>query len=481
MKIKLAVFFWVFAVSSAYSQNTITLPGFGQISVKQNADMYTVNIQEFGSFDFRGSLKPLSLETEVSLEQLSKLPGYEYIQVLELEEMKLQITSDTLKLSGKADTQKKLKGLCNALNLKAPYIDFIAFITPKSMLLTGNMDFGASPVVVDVSAQTGTRFTLNKMILKAESGMGKKNSFLLSVLADMNIKPTSKDPDLASQLELSYNLLSTEIIGAGVIKDTWADPLGISQYLKFEKESISFTNTAVALGWLPAASVPSTLGFASEKAKWLDLDFQIAASVSPVHGEIALMAHNKEMKASDFIRMLEEGFGLTVAANLFPAELLFYDTDMLVSPNGGKVKDVEITRGFLLKGGVKLQNIMAGKVNLYSNVKDSLFLDIDLNPEELHQQLENKVDKEKGEDSKLEQALKEALAVLDIKKIFLHLEADKKNNLIGQTHCELLLFGKEMNFTFEGTLQPDKIMNNILLKISKIALEQFDKKIKKGN
>ena len=462
---------------SVVAQNSISVAGLGRISYLEEGDGYSLDIEDFGQFKFQGSLKPLNLETNISQDQLLNFPGYDIIKELELEELNLKLTSDSFILYGRADTKKSLHPLCEAFNIQEPYINFTAQLSSNKMKLMGELDFLKSPIVQDISTQTGTRFTLKKTQLYSEVALGKKNTLTLGIKNLLMIRPTSYDSDLKTVMDLSYDLVTTEITGTGAMNDNWVDPLGMSHYLDIEKNAVSFSNTLLSLGWIPGSSVPTTIAFSTEKAKFFETEYKTAVQVAPLEGKLALKAYRNELEVNDFVKMLKDGFGLKFSENIFPKDLLIKEVDLLFSPNGGKVKNVKIAKGFLFKGGLKFSDTNSGDVNFYTNAKDSLYINMEMNTDDFYQYLTEKINTDK--DSKINKALRNALSSLQIKKIFLHLEADKDNNLNGATDCQLIIFGKEMNFSLNETFNPNKILNNLILKLGKIALEQADKETKK--
>lgn len=462
---------------SSYAQNSISVAGFGEISYVENANGYKVNIGDLGAFDFTGTIQPLNLETKVTSEQLKQFPGYQLVEELELEEMSLKLLSNSLSLEGQANTKKKLKTLCEAFNIQAPFIKFIAQIAPQKMDLKAGMDFMDSPIVIDISKETGTRLILENMELAAVLGYDKTAQPSLAVSNRMKIRPTGQEKDLKTLMKLSYNLMTTEITGEGMMNDTWIDPLGMSNVVGIKKDAVSLSNTAVSLGWIPASPTPTTIGFAVEKGNFFNMEFITVLIVSPLNKEIALKAHRNKMEIKDFMRMLKEGFNLKVPDNLFADDMIFNDVTILFSPNGCKIGNDKIDKGFLYKGGVQFSDAASGDLFFYANSKDSITLD--MNTKGFDKILEAKIIKGKEKDTELDKALKQAVATLQVRKIQLHLIADKNLNLVGATECELVVFDKAMNFNIDGAFNPDKITNTIIKKIGKTALEHVAKTKKK--
>ncbi|WBM74902.1 hypothetical protein [Saprospira grandis] len=302
MKTTIQLLFLIGIVSSLSAQNSLNLKGFGEIQYTKGSDAYTLNLEDYGSFNFKGTLKPLALESAVTIDQLIKVPGYEVIKELELEEIKLKLENDSLQLEGKASTDKKLKTLAEALNIEAPYIQFHALLSKNGMQLEANLNFSKDPVLVEISKEVGTRMMLDNIGIGGDFGMGK-NSPKLKVFVNTKMRPTEKDPDLTSRLELSYNLLIQEITGTGAMMDNWVDPLGISDYIRIKEDAVTIEGAAISLGWIPTAPMPTTIAFAIEKAQFFELEYLTQMSIAPAKQQVALKATQKEVSSENFTKM----------------------------------------------------------------------------------------------------------------------------------------------------------------------------------
>lgn len=475
MKTTIQLLFLIGIVSSLSAQNSLKLKGFGEIQYTKGGDAYTLNLENYGSFDFKGTLNPLALESTLSIDQLTKVPGYEVIKELELEEIKLKLKNDSLQLEGKAATDKKLNTLAKALNIEAPYIQFYALLSKNGMQLEANLNFSKDPVLVEVSKEIGTRMMLDKIGIGGNFGTGK-NSPKLKVFANTKMRPTEKDPDLTTTLELSYNLLTQELTGTGAMTDNWVDPLGMSGYIRIKEDAVAIKGAAVSLGWIPAAPMPTTIAFAIEKAQFFELEYLTQMSIAPAKQQVALKATQKEVSSENFTKMLEEGFGLKLPKNLFPEEMIIKDAELLFSPSGGQVADQKIEKGFAYKGGLEISDsLLSGDLAFMAKNKEEISLDVDLHAEEMYNVLAHYLGD--GKENKLNEALENALSNLEIEKMYTHLEADKNMKMSGNTHCELILFGKEVKFKLKASLNPNDITKGIIAKIGALALEQLkDKK-----
>lgn len=453
-----------------YGQNTLSVAGFGELAYQKTANGYSVQLADLGTFDFVGTLQPLDLQAKVTTTQLQNFAGYQMIEALELEQMTLKIQPQNLALEGQADTKKKLRRLCEAFNIQAPFIKFVAQITPKTLQFKGELDLSASPAVAEVSKEIGTRFTFQKVVFEAAVGYEKVKP-ALGVSIHLKIKPTHQDPDLQTSFKLLYNVLDMEILGTGKMQDTWTDPLGISKVVGIKKDAVSLANAVVLMGWIPSSPTPTTIGFGADKARIFNLEYEALAVVSLTQREMALRANRQAMSAKEFVAMLTEGFGLKVPQNLFGDDLQLQKAIILFSPNGATIGEKKIDKGFAYRAGLSFGSVASGDAYFSAVGKDSISLS--MNMQGLEKLLEAKINQ--GKETQLDKALKQAFTTLQIKKVQLQMKAVKNMNLVGGTNCSLVVFGKEINFDIDGAFSPDKIANGILKKIGKIALEHTTK------
>lgn len=459
---------------TAYGQ-TIDVAGFGSLNYQKNENAYTIDLDKYGRFDFIGTLKPLQLETKLTNEQLKAFPGQEVLSELELEEVYLKLKKDSLTLEARAGTEKKLKPLCEALNINAPYLNIAALLNPNFIQLEGRLDFGKDPIQVDISDEIGTRFILLDVGMGASLGYSKQNQPMLKVFTNTQVRPTHKDKDLATNMELSYHLLTQEITATGSMVDEWVNPLGMSEYITIREDAVTISNTGMSAGWIPGAPTPTTIGFAAEQAQFFELEYGAQISLAPAKKEVALRATRKEVTSEDFVRMLEEDFSLNLPKNLFPKDMLIKDAELLFSPSGGRIAEQIIDKGFIYKGGLEIaDSILSGDMAFMAKNKEDLSLDVDLHTEDIYELLNQYIGQ--GKDNKLQEALEKALSKFEIKRMFVHLEADKALKMAGNTICELIIFGKEVNLKFKATLSPNEITKNMIAKIGVIALEYLKEK-----
>src|SRR6056297_889746 len=443
------------AITSVYSQaEKINIPGFGTLPVTKNGDNYQVTLDNYGTFDFKGTLNPFDLETAVKVEQLKEFPGYEVMSNLGLKDIKLKVSSAGLFIGAKADTEKNLKVLFDFLNIEAPYVTINTKISKSSFALESILNFAREPVIAKVIPPAGTELHVEKLSMLAGAGTGGAN---ISVITEVHMKPTKWDPALKTKFELAYNLRNQEITGSGSMMDTWADPFGLDKHLK--KNSISFTNTAVSFGWVIGAPSPTTLGLAVENATFFDLEFGAKMSISPANGQIALEANRNKMTMNDFSSILREGFGLSVP-DVFPNNVYVKDVKILYSPNGGEIGEVEIEQGFAMKGRANLLGAVEAEIDYFANWEDGFYLDYRFNAD-----LKNALMKEIKKTNLPQAATEKVLSTFQLRKVHTRLEAGMDLKMSGETHVEFEVFGNSHDFKMQASLDPERIINSIIDKI----------------
>ncbi|HKK60557.1 MAG TPA: RICIN domain-containing protein [Salinivirga sp.] len=443
------------AITSVYSQaEKISIPGFGTLPVTKSGDNYQVTLDNYGTFDFKGTLNPFDLETSVTVDQLKKFPGYEVMSNLGLKDIKLKVSSAGLFVGAKADTDKNLKVLFDFFNIKAPYVIINSKISKSSFALEGILDFSREPVVAEVIPPAGTELHVEKLSMLAGAGTGGAN---ISVISELRMKPTKWDPALKTKFELAYNLRNQEITGSGSMMDTWADPFGLDKNLK--KNSISFTNTAVSFGWVIGAPSPTTLGLAVENATFFDLEFGAKMSISPANGQVALQASRNKMTMNDFARILRDGFGLDVP-DVFPDNVYIRDAEILYSPNGGEIGEVEIEQGFAMKGRANLLGAVEAEIDYFANWEDGFYLDYRFNAD-----LKDALMKEIKKTNLPQAATEKVLSTFQLRKVHTRLEAGMDLKMSGETHVEFEVFGNSHDFKMQASLDPERIINSIIDKI----------------
>lgn len=444
MKAKLLILLTFAVVFSAYSQNSIDLKGFGKIPYTKTNDNYLVTINDFGSFTFIGTVQPLNLEAKVTLEQLKKFPGYEVLKQLELVEVGLKLSSEGLNMEAKADTKKKLKTVCDALQITAPYIVLEAEVTSNSFEMSGALDFSDKPIVINLNQETGTRITLMKFSIGAEIEADMGFDAVLYVKNEVKFRPTIHDPDLNTVLEMSFNLLTLELTGAASLTDTWQDPLGLSHYIGTKKEDFVISNAAVELGWVIGSPTPTNIGFVVDEAKLFDIQWGMLISMNPTEGEIALQASTAKITMEQLENILNK-MGLSLPPNVMPKGNDYYVDDALIlfAPNGGSVGEFEIEKGFAMRGGVNFGGMVKGDLDFFANLNDGFSFEMGMDVKELFELLEEEI--ENVNDPTIRDALNTAIGTLRLNSIRLLLSASIENKtLAGGVECEMVLFEKDV-------------------------------------
>ncbi len=464
----------IFAFTAVYSQRNFELKGFGKVAYTQNEDIYKVVIKDFGTFDFSGTIQPLNLESKVGIDQLKRVPGYQVLKQLELLEVELKLSSDGFKIEAKADTKKKLKPLCDALQIQVPYIVLEAEVTSNSFEMSGGLDFSENPIVINFNQQTGTRMILQKFTIGAEVEVDMGLDAVLYVKNEILFRPTKHDPDLKTVLALSFNLLTLELSGACSLDDTWYDPFGISHHIGTKKEDVSIGNIAVELGWVIGSPVPTTIGFAVGYAKLFEIQCGMLMSIAPVDGEIAFKAHSEKITFAQFENTIKK-MNVKIPDNTFPNDPSFYieDANILFAPTGGSVGEFEIEKGFAFRGGINFGGIMHGSVSFFANLESGFSLDMYMNAKEMYKILEAEIKKEK--DPNTRKVLELALNSLRINEVHLHLSADNNTKtLAGAAKCDMVVFGKKVKFDLKGAFNPKDVIENIIKELGPIALKHVE-------
>ncbi|MDA3865232.1 MAG: RICIN domain-containing protein [Salinivirgaceae bacterium] len=456
MRFKLAILLFLFGFISTFTfaQEKVSIPGFGELPVVQNGDVYQITLDKFGTFDFKGTLLPFDLEATVQVEELRNFPGYPVMANLGLQDIVLKVSTAGVFIGAKADTKKSLKVLFDFLGIDAPYLLVNSKISKTSFALESTLDFSQNPVIIDVIPPAGTQLQLSSFSLLAGAGAG---GAAISVITEMRVKPTKWDPALKSKFEFSYDLRTQEISGSGSMIDTWTNPFGLDKHLG--KDAISFTNTAVALGWIPGAPTPTTLGFAVENATFFDLEFGSLMSISPANGEIALKASRNKITMNDFTSVLRGGFGLKIP-DIFPKDIYIRDVEILFSPNGGQVGEIEIESGFAMKGKAKLLEAVEADLDYSMSLDAGYRLDFNINAN-LKKALMNEIRKVKP----LAPVMDQILSTFQLRKVNTHMEAGTDLKLDGKTHVAFEVFGKSHSFTMKAALDPKIIIDAIIDKL----------------
>ncbi|PWD99629.1 RICIN domain-containing protein [Marinilabilia rubra] len=458
MKIKVLLLF-VFITVSGYAQNTqkINVNGFGELAAVQNGNMYSITIADYGTFDFEGSLNPLELKGEVTIDQLEKIPGYNVLKDLGLQDICFEMSKEGLMISANADTEKNLKNLCTLLKVTTPTVGIQAKIGMGTFELSGDLAFSKEPIKILEVEKSGTTLSYYSAGLGAAY---QKGSFILTVSLNMIVKPSEFDPDLNMNYQFGYDLVKQTIMGSASMMSTWTDPFGMDRF--FNKNSVIFSKGASALAVnIPAQSI-SQFGFAIERAKYFDVDFGTFVSISPLDGEVALRGRsNSKISLDQIPEMLKKGFSLDFP-NVFPPDYELDSAEIKFAPTGGTVGDLELTKGFALVGVGKFKELdffLDFNFDLENEFRYKMHFTGDYSKfiwNEAHK-IPNKT---------IRNTVKQALDEIQIQKMYLDLDAQKKNlSLNGEMHCEFKYQNKLQKISFEASLDAEQIVKDITNKL----------------
>lgn len=443
---------------SIVAQNNINIPGFGAIPITKSGDSYQLTLKKYGTYNFTGTINPLALETAADINQLKNLPGFNVMSKMGLQDILLKISSDGFYIEAKADTKKNLKVLFEFLKIDAPYLLVSTYIKGSAFDLQASLDFTEAPIVIDISKKAGTQLQMRGLTMSASNNVLESPG--LSIKADLNMRPTKWDPSLKTVFELSYDLMSHEIMGSGSMVDIWSNPFGLSKH--FKKDAIVLQNSAISIGWVPGSPTPTTLGFGIEQAEMFSLKFGFMVAISPANGELAFKAHREKMTMNDLTTIMREGFQLQVP-DVFPNDIYIKDAYVLFSPNGGEVGEFEIEQGFSLVGDVKLSSMISGSIDFYANLDNGFYLEMDFKQGDLRKQIEKELKKVPA----LGPVLGQIMRTLEIQRVYLRLKADHTLVLEGKTICKLAVLGHPIHLKVEGSIDPKKIVDEIVDEIKK--------------
>jgi hypothetical protein len=448
----------LFITSIAFSQNTkkININGFGELNAVQNGEVYSIKIADYGTFDFKGSISPISLETEVSIEQLEEFPGYDILSNLGLQDISLKMSGDGLEINANADTEKNLKSLCQMLNVSTPTVSIAAKVGKGTFDLSGELAFSQEPIKMLEIDKSGTELSYYSAGLGAAYAKG---SFQLVVSLNLLVKPSKYDNDLKMNYLLGYDLVKQTLSGAATMNSTWTDPFGMDRF--FNPNSVIFSNGASAL----AVNIPSTsiskFGFVIERAKFFNVDFGTFVSISPLDGEVALLGKSRSrISLNQIPDMLKQGFGLEVP-NMFPSDYYLDSAEIKFAPTGGTVGLLELDKGFTLKGSGKFKEL-EGFLDFNFDLENDFYFEMDFEGD-FKKFIMNEAHKLPEAAS---QIIEQALTEIQIQRMYLLMDAKKSNlTLNGKMTCEFKYQGKLQKITFEASLDAEEIAKNLANKL----------------
>ncbi|MFW6351794.1 MAG: RICIN domain-containing protein [Bacteroidota bacterium] len=461
----------------------INLPGFGEIPVTQNGDQYSVTFDDYGTFDFTGSLNPLELESEITIDQLKNFPGYNVFKNLDLREIIVNLSTDGFEMEAKAGTNGKLDRLTRILKIDDPFIIINSKIAKDGFAMEGTLNFEDDPIRINISPELGTRYAFESIKLASSFGIdmpgsdddesddGGNNSSnsasqkgsafdvepSIGVETQIRLRPTQWDPDLKLVNSFDYNLVTQEISSAGSMVDTWKNPAGMDNL--FDKDIVSFTNTAVSMGYIPGSPTPTSIGFNLDEARFFHLTFGAAMTIAPADRSVAMRGHRNEMTMNDFTRIMRDGFGLHLP-DVFPNDINIKDVSVLYSPNGGEIGEFKLEQGFALRGTAQLLEAATADIDFFANFDDGFYLDYNLGAD-LKKALMNELRKVKP----LAPVMEKVLSTFQLRKVNTHLKAGMDLKMSGKTNVAFDVFGKNHKFDMQASLDPETIINAIIDKV----------------
>ncbi|MCK5538749.1 MAG: hypothetical protein KAI79_18130, partial [Bacteroidales bacterium] len=458
MRFKLFTLLMFIAVT-AFAQNKkkINIKGFGELTATQKGDVYTIDIADYGPFDFKGSINPISLKADITISDLKKVPGYKVLNNLGLQDISFDMSSDGLKIKASADTEKNLKGICKLLKISTPTVEIEAKITKTSFELEGELAFSKEPIKILEIKETGAKLSYYSAGLGAAFEPGSAE---ISVSTTLFVKPSKFDPDLEVKYEFGYNLVTQEITGSGSMKTEWIDPFGMEQFLN-TKNSIIIKNGAVEFGFNPQTLVPTNIGFAIERAKIFKLDFGVAMSFAPLKKQVVLWAkRDDKMTLNDITTMLNESFGVKVDFN-FPKDYYLDSVEIKFAPTEGFIGDFKIDKGFKFAGAGRFKEL-TGYLDFDFDLENEFSFKMDFKGD-YRKFIMNEAHKLPKSISKI---IDQVLTEIQIQRIFIDLNAQKSNlSLNGEMICEFKFQGKLEKVSFEASLDAEQIAKNLVNKL----------------
>ncbi len=457
----------------AAAAEDVQVRSFGKIKITRSGANWSADLGKLGVHTFTGTISPLNLQKNLVAQDYERLPGKSVLKRLGLQEAKLSLSSEGLGISAKVDTKKNLNGMAKLFKIEAPFIELSARIAPAGLSLRGDLLFSRKSVGLTLIPGLGTRLELDSLSLIFEIGTGlpdmdaplaqKMTSIdleiapVISVRAETRLQPTKWDPLLKTVTQFSYNLITQEMTLAGSIMDRWVNPLGMSLIFK-NKEVFVFENAAMEIGWIPGSPVPTKIGYGVENAKVFGLKFGSVVSVAPTEGKVALKYHLEKLSFNDLANVISKGFGKKMPA-MIPGDLALRNVQVLFSPNGGSVGELQIPQGFILRGEANIGKVLSGSIQFSADFEDGIDLTIELK-NSIREHIINKL-----KDRKILKAIyAKVTSTLDIRRIAISFKA-KRSELGGGIACDMMLFGRNLSFSYSGSINPEALAKAIVDRI----------------
>jgi len=462
MKFKILTLLLFLSVAAFSQTQKINVKGFGEISAtKIEQNVYNLDFAKYGKFRAKGTIDPIAIEIQTTLENLREFPGYKLYEKLDLQNIFIRVAEDGVIIIADLDTKRNFGKVCEMFKIPNPTMGIKIAVSKSKFKFEGELDFEDDPIVIDVVPDF-SRFTLENLGIETEGAAGEGElDFSLGFSIQTRWKPTSWDPDVQSVTEFSYSLTSNEISASISMTDTWSNPMLLNKFLK--PNSVVFSNVAASLDWPLGAPAPSGFGFNVGQAKFFQLEFATQLAMTPADKQIAVYASRNEITMNDFSRILRDGFGLNVP-DLFPNDINITDVEILFSPNGGEVGEFEIDKGFALSGKAKFMDAIEAEVNFNANWDDGFYLYYDMNAA-----FKDYFDNVFRNDPKLKFISGQLLRTYEVRRVMLEASADMSMNMSGKTYCDFTVLGQNISFTVEGQFSTQALLDKIEQEILNIA------------
>jgi len=457
----------------AASAEDVQVRSFGKIRITGSGQNWTADLGKLGTHRFTGTISPLKLKKNLVATDYEKLPGKAVLKRLGLQEAQLTISSEGLGISARVDTKRNLNGMAKLFKIEAPFIDISARIAPAGLSLRGDLNFSRKSIGLVLIPGLGTRLELDSLSLIFDIGTGLPDmdaplvqkmttidleiAPVISVRAEARLQPSKWDPLLKTVTQFSYNLVTQEMTLAGSIMDRWVNPLGMSLIFK-NREVFVFENAAMEIGWIPGSPVPTKIGYGVEHAKVFGLRFGSVVSIAPTEGQIALKYHLDRLSFNDLANVITKGFGKKMP-NLIPGVLGLRNVQVLFSPNGGSVGELQIPQGFILRGEANIGQVLSGTIQFSADFEDGIDLTI-----ELKNSLREHILKELKNRKVLKAIVGKLTSTLDIRRIAISFKA-KRSELGGGIACDMMIFGRNLSFNYSGSINPEALAKEIVDRI----------------
>ncbi|SDR95155.1 Ricin-type beta-trefoil lectin domain-containing protein [Polaribacter sp. KT25b] len=97
----------IICFNSAFAQNKLSIPGFGDIPLTKDGNLYSLNFGKLGKFGFAGSVDPLSLTASIGMDDLKTFPGAKAMGALGLRDIEMNVKQKALEIAANFDDKIK--------------------------------------------------------------------------------------------------------------------------------------------------------------------------------------------------------------------------------------------------------------------------------------------------------------------------------------------------------------------------------------